>query len=209
MKKCPLVLQNNLFPYCEFAAERPILVPENCHPCSRIVWNNNVLREENEHRKSHEIGACNCGLILTEEERRRALVKASKAKGQGGKGRGRERGVSELVRRLLDTRLGPGTKDEDFSMRYVDHQILGEPEPSRHASLENSEIGTEFHNNGPMVTKQSFYPDTPETRGEGRLTTVSHAEEMQSVEAMDRHIIVEDINDVAESASFNHATISR
>lgn len=44
---------------------------ENCHGCTRIVWNANVLNEEAQHRGRHERGECHCEVIFDTEERER------------------------------------------------------------------------------------------------------------------------------------------
>lgn len=53
LRGCPIVSQSPHFPYCRYPAERPILVPENCPSCARVVWNQRTLANEDSHREMH------------------------------------------------------------------------------------------------------------------------------------------------------------
>jgi len=66
---CPLAASNPFFPTCAYPAERPLFTDAYCHPCSRIVWNAKVLREEEEHRGRHLRGECLCEVKFEGEER--------------------------------------------------------------------------------------------------------------------------------------------
>ncbi|OBT89943.1 hypothetical protein VE02_01538 [Pseudogymnoascus sp. 03VT05] len=53
LRGCPIVSQSPHFPYCRYPAERPVIVPENCPPCARVVWNQRTLANEESHREMH------------------------------------------------------------------------------------------------------------------------------------------------------------
>ena len=61
---------------CSIPAERAHFMFSNCHPCSRIVWNWQVLNQEEEHKGQHQRGECECEVIFDAEERdrRRGIV---------------------------------------------------------------------------------------------------------------------------------------
>ncbi|PSS23123.1 hypothetical protein M430DRAFT_17047 [Amorphotheca resinae ATCC 22711] len=83
LRKCPVSLSNPSFPICEYPAERPIFTDEYCHPCSRVVWNLKVLKEEEEHRGRHLRGECFCETVFEREERsRRTRPRPGKGKGK-------------------------------------------------------------------------------------------------------------------------------
>lgn len=84
LKQCPLSASNPIFPACTLPAERPIYTKENCHPCSRVVWNMKVLREEEEHRHRHLRGECDCEVVFDGEDReKRVRPRPGKGKGKG------------------------------------------------------------------------------------------------------------------------------
>jgi hypothetical protein len=84
LKQCPLSASNPIFPVCALPAERPIYTKENCHPCSRIVWNTKVLREEEEHRGRHIRGECGCEVIFDGEDREKIVTpRLGRGKGKG------------------------------------------------------------------------------------------------------------------------------
>lgn len=93
LRQCPLSSSNPHYPVCKFPAERPIFTNEFCHPCSRVVWNAKVLKEEEEHRARHLRGECLCEVIFEGEDRQKRLcTRGGKGK---GKGTGREIDQSE------------------------------------------------------------------------------------------------------------------
>jgi hypothetical protein len=67
-------------------AERPIFTNEFCHPCSRVVWNAKVLKEEEEHRARHLNGDCLCEVIFEGEDREKRL----RPRGRKGRGKGKD-----------------------------------------------------------------------------------------------------------------------
>ena len=71
LRQCPLSASNPHYPVCRFPAERPTITNELCHPCSRVVWNVKVLKEEEEHRILHLQGGCGCEVIFDGEERQK------------------------------------------------------------------------------------------------------------------------------------------
>ncbi|KAL2064785.1 hypothetical protein VTL71DRAFT_3924 [Oculimacula yallundae] len=85
LRQCPLTASNPTYPPCQFPAERPIFTNENCHPCSRVLWNQKVLADEEKHRKQHAMGECDCPVIFDVADRERRLRPRS------GKGKGKNR----------------------------------------------------------------------------------------------------------------------
>ncbi|CZS94595.1 uncharacterized protein RAG0_04548 [Rhynchosporium agropyri] len=86
LRQCPLTSSNPTFPPCKFPAERPIFTNENCHPCSRVLWNAKVLADEEKHRKQHSMGDCDCPVIFDAADRERRL----RSRNGRGKGKGKE-----------------------------------------------------------------------------------------------------------------------
>ncbi|CAG8949594.1 hypothetical protein HYFRA_00007827 [Hymenoscyphus fraxineus] len=62
--KCPLVTSDPRFPICTNPAEQPHQSQTVCHPCSRVLWNNEVLKKENEHKQLHRDGKCTCEIVF-------------------------------------------------------------------------------------------------------------------------------------------------
>ncbi|KAF4624097.1 hypothetical protein G7Y89_g14077 [Cudoniella acicularis] len=73
LRACPLTLSNDAFPPCAFPAERPIFTNEYCQACSRVVWNQKVLAEEEKHREKHLHGDICCDVIFEGEDREKRL----------------------------------------------------------------------------------------------------------------------------------------
>ena len=88
LRQCPLSASDRHYPVCKFPAERPIFTNEFCHPCSRVVWNDKVLKEEGEHRAAHLRGECGCEIIFDGEDRE----KQCRTRGDKGKGKVRNKG---------------------------------------------------------------------------------------------------------------------
>ena len=57
-----------------------------CHPCSRILWNIKVLKEEERHKEQHLAGECLCEVIFEGEDREKRL----RPRSGGGKGKGKQ-----------------------------------------------------------------------------------------------------------------------
>ncbi|KAL5320609.1 hypothetical protein ACEPPN_011419 [Leptodophora sp. 'Broadleaf-Isolate-01'] len=84
LRQCPISASNPTFPPCKFPAERPIFTNENCHPCSRVLWNAKVLADEEKHRQQHANGDCDCPVIFDAADRERRLrPRSGKGKGNG------------------------------------------------------------------------------------------------------------------------------
>jgi hypothetical protein len=60
LRPCPLTTQFYTNPVCTKHARRPILAPEMCPACQRVIHGRAVLISEWEHRWMHERGACGC-----------------------------------------------------------------------------------------------------------------------------------------------------
>lgn len=60
LRPCPLTTQFYTNPLCTRHARRPILAPEMCPACQRVIHGRAVLITEWEHRWMHERGACGC-----------------------------------------------------------------------------------------------------------------------------------------------------
>ncbi|RFU36058.1 hypothetical protein B7463_g272, partial [Scytalidium lignicola] len=94
LKLCPIAAQHMIYPPCEWPAQRAIYVQEYCHPCSRVVWNQTILRQEEEHRARHQRKECSCNVIFGERERKekesQRILKGDNSKkklNENGKGR--------------------------------------------------------------------------------------------------------------------------
>ncbi|KAI1383488.1 uncharacterized protein F4822DRAFT_79311 [Hypoxylon trugodes] len=59
-RPCPMTTQQFNFPCCAHAATKPILYPEMCPSCMRILHGRWIDILENEHRFMHARGACTC-----------------------------------------------------------------------------------------------------------------------------------------------------
>ncbi|KAG0650685.1 hypothetical protein D0Z07_2402 [Hyphodiscus hymeniophilus] len=95
LRQCPLSTSNPHYPVCKFPAERPIFTDDFCHPCSRVVWNMKVLKDEEEHRARHLRGECTCEVIFDGEDREKRLhTRGGKDK---GKGKGKEQSRREQL----------------------------------------------------------------------------------------------------------------
>ncbi|KAI7782364.1 hypothetical protein LA080_013639 [Diaporthe eres] len=60
LRPCPMTTQFYTNPLCTQHARRPILAPEMCPACQRVIHGRAVLITEWEHRWMHERGACGC-----------------------------------------------------------------------------------------------------------------------------------------------------
>ncbi|QSZ29251.1 hypothetical protein DSL72_003763 [Monilinia vaccinii-corymbosi] len=98
--KCPLTLQNEVFPPCSIPGIHQIFANQYCHGCMRCVWNKEVIIEEEAHKGRHERGECGCEIIFDREERERRergrelkeREGSTGASGRDGAGRARQRG---------------------------------------------------------------------------------------------------------------------
>ncbi|KUI57594.1 hypothetical protein VP1G_04896 [Cytospora mali] len=60
LRPCPMTTQLYTNPLCDRYARRPILAPEMCPACQRVLHGRAVLIVEWEHRWMHERGVCGC-----------------------------------------------------------------------------------------------------------------------------------------------------
>lgn len=60
LRPCPMTTQFYTNPLCTQHARRPILAPEMCPACQRVIHGRAVLITEWEHRWMHERGVCGC-----------------------------------------------------------------------------------------------------------------------------------------------------
>jgi hypothetical protein len=104
LRQCPLAGSNTNFPVCKFPAERPVFSNEFCHPCSRVVWNANVLKAEEEHRGQHMRGECGCEVVFKGDARDNAVVPCLSK----GKGKGKEKGKGVHNENIFGPGLGQG-----------------------------------------------------------------------------------------------------
>ncbi len=102
LRQCPLTLSNPIFPPCQFPAERPIYLYVWCPPCGRIAWNDDVLRDEEEHRGRHKRDECFCDVIFDDEDRERHL----RARPSKGKGKAKDSANSDVPTAAF-TNAGP------------------------------------------------------------------------------------------------------
>lgn len=91
LRKCPLSQSNDQYPTCQYPAERPIFTNEYCHPCSRVLWNIKVLKEEKEHWGRHQRGECACEVIFDAEEKERRMKPTTRGTKAGKKVKERSR----------------------------------------------------------------------------------------------------------------------
>lgn len=126
LRQCPLSASNSVFPLCKWPAERPIFTNEFCHPCSRVVWNAKVLKDEEEHRARHLAGECQCEVIFEGEDREKRL--RSRPRKGGNKGKGKDVVHKEHEGYNIgegDTgRHGLGIEDAG---EYAGHMVEGDP----------------------------------------------------------------------------------
>jgi hypothetical protein len=95
IKACPLSESSELYPLCQYPAERPIPTGSFCHPCLRVLWNKQVLAEEEKHRQQHLDGTCGCNTVFkgVAEEREKLKVQQEAQLGLSmnkDKGKGKE-----------------------------------------------------------------------------------------------------------------------
>lgn len=124
-----------------------------CHPCSRVLWNLEVLRQEEEHRQKHIEGTCECNVVfrgVAEERARREAEKAEKGKGKevavrgGSDGEGSSQNSDGGVAGGQDTRA-PWTQAAHEYTKYRPTSASGDqgayvPAPAfmgPHASIQN------------------------------------------------------------------------
>lgn len=117
LRQCPLSASNPMFPVCALPAERPVYAKENCHPCSRIVWNAKVLKEEEEHRFRHLRGECGCETVFNGEDREK------KVRPRPGKGKGKGKGK---VSRGGSTSESYGTRHDSEEATGLEVILAGE-----------------------------------------------------------------------------------
>ncbi|KAA8570374.1 hypothetical protein EYC84_002666 [Monilinia fructicola] len=95
--KCPLTLQNDVFPPCSIPGTHQIFANQFCHGCMRCVWNKEVIIEEEAHRGRHERDECHCEIIFDRDERERRvrereLLAIESSLSASGNAQGRQRG---------------------------------------------------------------------------------------------------------------------
>ncbi|TVY32663.1 hypothetical protein LSUB1_G006916 [Lachnellula subtilissima] len=114
LRPCPISQSNPTFPVCQYPAERPIFTNDFCHPCSRIIWNIKVLREEETHKERHMAGECLCEVIFEGEDREKRLRPRS--------GKGKDKPAEKETHGGAISREASGGKNErpGAERRYED-----------------------------------------------------------------------------------------
>lgn len=140
-----------------------MFINEPCHPCSRVVWNAKVLKEEDEHRGHHRRGECKCEVIFDQEERERRL----RPRPNKGKGKAVEYGTdgswsADDERTKTETGFSEGLEEARLAAyRYVGYYgqpttpALGPPEQS-YAVASGSQ--TNFSSQQKGISSREFNP---------------------------------------------------
>lgn len=89
LRPCPMTTQQHTNPLCARHARRPMLVPEMCPACQRVLHGRAVLITEWEHRWMHERGVCGCEVRFPDLFRPRVAGRENGAAGPGGGSAGR------------------------------------------------------------------------------------------------------------------------
>lgn len=97
LRPCPMTTQLYTNPLCARYARRPVLAPEMCPACQRILHGRAVLIVEWEHRWMHERGVCGCEVQFPDLFRPRVVGRSQPvearesshaASNEAGEGRG-------------------------------------------------------------------------------------------------------------------------
>ena len=84
LRPCPMTTQFYTNPLCAQHARRPILAPEMCPACQRVIHGRAVLITEWEHRWMHERGACGCEVQFPGLIRPRVVSRSRPGQAIGG-----------------------------------------------------------------------------------------------------------------------------
>lgn len=76
LRPCPMTTQFYTNPVCTSHARRPILAPEMCPACQRVIFGRAVLITEWEHRWMHERGVCGCDVRFPDLIRPRVVSRS-------------------------------------------------------------------------------------------------------------------------------------
>lgn len=82
LRPCPMTTQFYTNPLCTQHARRPILAPEMCPACQRVIHGRAVLITEWEHRWMHERGVCGCEVQFPDLIRPRVVSRSRSRPGQ-------------------------------------------------------------------------------------------------------------------------------
>lgn len=86
LRPCPMTTQFYTNPLCTQHARRPILAPEMCPACQRVIHGRAVLITEWEHRWMHERGACGCEVQFPDLIRPRVVSRSRPGQSVGRNG---------------------------------------------------------------------------------------------------------------------------
>ncbi|ROW11038.1 hypothetical protein VMCG_00907 [Cytospora schulzeri] len=89
LRPCPMTTQLHTNPLCARHARRPILAPEMCPACQRVLHGRAVLITEWEHRWMHERGVCGCEVRFPDLVRPRVVGRENGPGAANGYGAGR------------------------------------------------------------------------------------------------------------------------
>lgn len=103
---------------CKFPAERPIFTNDFCHPCSRILWNIKVLKDEERHKEQHLAGECLCEVIFEGEDREKRLRPRS-GKGKAKAAHGEARSGDGSGGKFDESGAGRGRRHENVGLRHA------------------------------------------------------------------------------------------
>lgn len=86
LRPCPMTTQFYTNPLCTQHARRPILAPEMCPACQRVIHGRAVLITEWEHRWMHERGVCGCEVQFPDLIRPRVVSRSRPGQNTGRNG---------------------------------------------------------------------------------------------------------------------------
>ncbi|TVY54014.1 hypothetical protein LCER1_G002645 [Lachnellula cervina] len=151
LRACPISQSNPTFPVCQYPAERPIFTNDFCHPCSRIIWNIKVLREEEIHKERHMAGECLCEVIFEGEDREKRLRPRS--------GKGKEKPVEKAHGGASSGEASGGRNDRQGAEHRYEDRGDRSTGVGQHGSRGRRSVKDGFQyeqkNDGAVVTPQA------------------------------------------------------
>ncbi|KAH8676643.1 hypothetical protein BGZ60DRAFT_261563 [Tricladium varicosporioides] len=166
--RCPLTAQNSVYPPCHIPAERPIQTNENCHPCLRVLWNQKVLAEEEEHRQAHLRNECLCEVVFDGEDKV-YRVQLAKERHANNKGKSRNIILNALRDPNCDPRAASGLQDNVESSYKAAERISTGNEGKELVykfvrGSSNGSHGQQAHGHGQTEPARDYQQDTPGAR---------------------------------------------
>ncbi|KAI3390736.1 hypothetical protein diail_8771 [Diaporthe ilicicola] len=110
LRPCPMTTQFYTNPVCTQHARRPILAPEMCPACQRVIHGRAVLITEWEHRWMHERGVCGCEVQFPDLIRPRVVSRSRPRQTIGNNGQAQNNGIASISLPEAGGRSMAGTK---------------------------------------------------------------------------------------------------